>query len=98
METKNILIAEEILGKNLKYCTPMCDGWDDVVESVLIAMEQYATERESKWRELYEAYKQRHFYMQRTDTSKKMATESSSKIAELRQKIAELEKELNLER
>jgi hypothetical protein len=97
--------AKEVLSENLKYCTPLCDGWDDVIESVLKAMESYATEREAKYRELYEAMRDliKLYGGRLSDHAVYLSihgieeTEGNIKLGELfRQHITELEQELGL--
>ena len=66
-----------------------------ILELIHDCMSEYATDQTAKWRELCEAWKEFHLLNELGDL---LYGQGLIRIMELRQKISELEKELNIEK
>lgn len=92
--------ALEIKEQYASICEETCEGYQH--EHILEAMESYASEREAKWRELYEAMKER---LNLINKELVIITGSEytqrhppywSETIKIKEHISEIEKELNL--
>jgi argonaute-like protein implicated in RNA metabolism and viral defense len=83
-----------------KVDIPIVEKYDEIVDAML----EYASQRESKYKELYEAMKKldKNIFMQcqlcppKTHTQELESTMFKLGEEELRQRVAEIEKELGL--